>query len=164
MTLTARETTFVVPFYLNLMRMNAIWVGGEVWDNLVAAGRTAKLDDVLWLLGNGGWRPVVVGAWLSLRFHRDEVGEAILHALQESYGSLTAPPLAVAAVTIVGEDAETVLRQSRARSDEASVAVLDAALEQLGVDPAPEVGGEDRSAFAEMLAFAERLGAELRAA
>ncbi|NYH85244.1 hypothetical protein SAMN05421678_118140 [Actinopolymorpha cephalotaxi] len=32
MALTPRETTFVVPFYLNLMRLNATSVRQEVWD------------------------------------------------------------------------------------------------------------------------------------
>jgi hypothetical protein len=44
-TLTPRETTFVVPFYLKLMRTNATWVGEKVWEDLVVVGRTATLDD-----------------------------------------------------------------------------------------------------------------------
>lgn len=117
----------MLPFYMKLIRANATWVGQEVWDDLVIVGRTASLDDVLWLLGAGSWRPVVMGAWLSLRFRRDEVGAAVLDALRKSRGSLTAPPLAVAAVTIVGTNTAAALRDSQARSDEASVPFLDAA-------------------------------------
>ncbi|WP_345482544.1 hypothetical protein, partial [Actinopolymorpha pittospori] len=102
MALTPRETTFVVPFYLNLMRLNATWVGDEVWNDLVQVGRTAELDDVVWLLRAGAWRPVVMGAWrpvvmgawLSLRFGPGQVGTDVLAALSASEGSLTAPPLA----------------------------------------------------------------------
>src|SRR4051794_23866241 len=57
-TLSPRESTFVLPFYLKLMRTNATWVCEEVWDDLVIVGRTASLDDVLWLLAVGAWRPV----------------------------------------------------------------------------------------------------------
>jgi hypothetical protein len=162
-TLSPRETTFVLPFYLKLMRTNATWIGWEVWDDLMVVGRTATLDDVLWLLRVGTWRPVVMGAWLSLRFGRDEVGAAVLDALQGSGGSLTAPPLAVAAVAIVGVDAATALHQSRARSDEASVPVLDAALEHLGADSTRAVSEQSRAAFAGMLAFGERLRVALTA-
>lgn len=158
MTLSPRETTFVLPFYLNLMRQNASWAGGEVWDELVADGRTASVDDVLWMLRVGAWRPVVMGAWLSLRFDRHDVGPAVLNALHESVGSLTAPPLTVAAVTVVGGDAAVAaLRNSKARSDEGSVAVLDAALEWLGADPEQAVSEESRASFSEMVAFGERL-------
>lgn len=158
MTLSGRETTFVVPFYLNLMRQNATWVGGEVWDELVAVGRTATVDDVLLLLGAGAWRSVVMGAWLSLRYGPDEVCEALLDALVESGGSLTAPPLAVAAVTIVGGEATvTALNISKARSDEGSAPFLDAALERLGAEPAQDVDEDSRAAFSDMLAFGERL-------
>ena len=147
-----------MPFYLKLMRQNATWVGGEVWDELVAVGRTATLADVLWMFRVGAWRPVVMGAWLSLRFDRDDVGAALLEALHKSGGSLTAPPLAVAAVIVVGDEAAvTALDNSKARSDEGSVAVLDAALERLGADPEQAVSEESRASFSEMVAFGGRL-------
>lgn len=62
MTLSPRDTTFVLPFYLKLMRQNATWIGEVVWDQLVEVGRTATLDDVLWLLQLGlgvllSWEP-----------------------------------------------------------------------------------------------------------
>ncbi|HXH78680.1 hypothetical protein [Nocardioides sp.] len=158
MTLSPRETTFVVPFYLNLMGENATWVGGEVWDGVVTVGRTATLDDVLWMLRVGAWRPVVMGAWLSLRFDRAAVGAAVLDALHKSAGSLTAPPLAVAAFIVVGDEAAApALRKSMARSDEGSVGVLDAALEKLGADPGQSVSEESRASFSEMVVFGERL-------
>lgn len=62
MELSPLETTLVLPFYLKLMRLNATWIGEEVWDELVVVGPTAALDDVLWLLQVGAWRPVVMGA------------------------------------------------------------------------------------------------------
>ena len=160
-TMSSRETTLVLPFYLSMMRTNATAVDERLWDDLVVVGRTATVDDVLWLLRVGAWRPVVMGAWLSLRFDRGQVGAAVSHALQESEGSLTAPPLAVAAVTILGEDAVTPLRQSKARSDEPSVPILDAALKALGSDEAREVNEQNRVVFAEMVAVGKRLRAAL---
>lgn len=158
MALNPRETTFVLPFYMKLMGQNAPWVGGDGWDELVTVGSTATVDDVLWMLRVGAWLPTVMGAWLSLRFDRDDVGAALLDALRESRGSLTAPPLAVAAVTVVaGEVAVTALRHSNARSDKGSAAVLDAALERLGADPEQAVSEESRASFSEMVAFGERL-------
>ncbi|MGW5366623.1 hypothetical protein [Actinopolymorpha pittospori] len=164
MALTPRETTFVVPFYLNLMRLNATWVGDEVWDDLVQVGRTAEHDDVVWLLRVGAWRPVVMGAWLSLRFDPGQVGTDVLAALSASEGSLTAPPLAAAAVTLTELSAAPALRDSRARADGASCVVLDAALESLGEEPRREVTPEDLEAFAQLLAFARRLRDALIAA
>jgi hypothetical protein len=161
--MNSREETFVLPFYLRLMRTNAPSSGDEVWDDLVTVGRTATLEDVLSLLQERGWRPVVMGAWLSLRFDRRQVGEALLDALRESAGSLTAPPLAVAAVKIVGRDAATTLRESKARFDEFSVAALDAALESLREAPVHQVTKMDRVAFSEMMAFGERLQIALTA-
>ena len=161
MTPSPRETTFVLPFYLSMMRTNATAVGERLWDDLVVVGRTATVDDVLWLLRVGAWRPVVMGAWLSLRFDRGQVGAAVSHALQESAGSLTAPPLAVAAVTILETDAVTPLRLSRARSDGPSVPVLDAALEALGSDAVSEVNEQGRLVFSELYAVGTRLRAAL---
>jgi len=156
-TLNPRETTFVLPFYLKLMRSNATWVGHEVWDGLVATGRTADIDDVVWLLRVGAWRPVVMGAWLSLRFGPEEILSEVLEALQGSGGSLTAPPLATAAVILGGPAALPALRDSQARLDEGSCPTLDAAIGQLGADAPGVVGQEQKTAFAEMVAFGTRL-------
>jgi hypothetical protein len=151
----------VLPFYLDMMGTNVTRVGEHVWDDLVVVGRTATVDDVRWLLGEGAWRPVVMGAWLSLQFDRGEVGVAVSDALQKSAGSLTAPPLAVAALTVLGEDAVTILRQSRARSDQLSVSILDAALESLGAAPEHAVSEESRVVLSEMVAVGKRLRAAL---
>ncbi|WP_349699582.1 hypothetical protein [Actinopolymorpha sp. B17G11] len=153
-----------MPFYLKLMGLNATWVGGEVWDDLVQVGRTAELDDVVWLLRVGAWRPVVMGAWFSLRFDLGQVGTDVLAALSASEGSLTAPPLAAAAVALTGLSAAPALRGSRARTDGASYVVLDAALESLGEEPRREVTPRDLVAFAQLLAFARRLRDALIAA
>jgi hypothetical protein len=162
-TLGPRESAGVFPFYLTEMRTNGCRVSDEVWQDLVTVGRRATLDDVLWLLGSGAGRPVVMGAWFGLRFRGDEVGAAILDALRESNDSFTAPPLVVAAVTIVGSDAAAACKRSRERSDEASVPYLDAALEHLGAKPAHEVSERTRASFAQMLAFGQRLRVALTA-
>ena len=163
MTLTDRETTFVLPFYRNLMGINATWIGDQVWEELVTVGVTAGMDDVLWLLRVGAWRQVVMGAWLSLRFRREEIGVAVLGGLGTSGGSLTAPPLAVAAVTIVGPDAAPSLRESKARSDGASARVMDAALLHVGAEPVGDVTEQDRADFAALVAFGARLHEALSA-
>lgn len=157
MTLNAREATLVLPFYMNLMSSNATWVGHEVWDELVDVGRSVEIDDVVWLLRVGAWRPVVMGAWLSLRFEPEHVGAEVLKALRDSGGSLTTPPLATAAVILAGPDAIPALRDSRARIHEASSPTLDAAIEHLGAGALGDLGQEQKAAFAEMLAFGTRL-------
>ncbi|HEY2273160.1 MAG TPA: hypothetical protein VGH30_10320, partial [Jatrophihabitantaceae bacterium] len=142
---------------------NASRTGDEVWDDLVTVGRTTTVADVVWLLGDRGWRPAVMGAWLSLRFRRDEVDAPLLQALRESRGSLTAPPLAVAVVMFASEGAEAALHETRARTDDASIPYLDAALERLGADPMDDVSTKHRAVFDALVSFAERLRAALSA-
>ena len=55
----------------------------------------------------------------------------------------------------------TPLRQSKARSDEPSVSILDAALEALGSDAAREVNEQSRVVFSEMFAVGKRLRSAL---
>lgn len=163
MALTPRENALVLPFYLRLMGMNAVGHEPEVWDELVEVGRTATPDDVRALLRDPViWRPVVMGAWLSLRHARDDVGSVLLDALAGSAGSLTAPPLAVASVVLVGADAAESLQRSQARNArDGSGCVLDAALDHLGAEPINDVRPDDRAGFADLLAFGQRLRAAL---
>src|SRR3954471_20134945 len=96
------EERLVLPFYLKMMRENAIEGASELWGSLVIAGREAELDEVQRLLRLGAWRPVVMGAWFSLRFTADQVGQDLLGAIDRCFGSLAAPPLAVVAGELVG--------------------------------------------------------------
>lgn len=51
------------------------------------------------------WRPVVMGAWLSLACGPDEITDDILFSLARCDGDLTAAPLCTAAVLIAGDAA-----------------------------------------------------------
>ena len=58
--LTAR---YVQPFYLKMMRTNAVDCGLTLAFDIAAVGRTARPEDVITLL-RGSWRGRVMGAWL----------------------------------------------------------------------------------------------------
>jgi len=160
-TLTPRESTFVAPFYLHVMGLNAIRVEQDTWGELVRVGRTADVDDVSWLLQTSHWRPVVIGAWLSLRLNSHDISKLVLESLLASMGSLTAPALATVAVVHAGHGAVPALRDSNARGDGASRVVLDSALMHLGEQPDAPVASADRARFGLLLAFAQRLRREL---
>lgn len=96
---------FVQPFYLGMMRLNAVQHGARLAPDIAATGRTASAHDVVRLLRNRGWRERVMGAWFSLFQDEQTVIEALLEALSTSWGSLDAPPLAVAAVVLAGPGA-----------------------------------------------------------
>src|SRR5260370_28458397 len=89
---------FVQPFYLKMMRLNAIQYGPRLAADIVVAGRTASPADVISLLGSN-WRERVMGAWFALLQADPSVTEAVLQALSTSHGSLDAPPLPAPAVT-----------------------------------------------------------------
>ncbi len=95
---------FVQPFYLKMMRLNAIQYGPRLAADIVVAGRTASPADVISLLGSN-WRERVMGAWFALLQADPSVTEAVLQALSTSHGSLDAPPLAAAAVILAGAHA-----------------------------------------------------------
>lgn len=88
-----------------MMRLNALQNGVRLAPNIAATGRTASALDVVRLLRNRGWRERVMGAWFSLFQDDQTVIEAVLEALSTSWGSLDAPPLAVAAVVLAGPGA-----------------------------------------------------------
>ena len=92
---------FVQPFYLKMMRLNAIRYGPRLAADVVAAGGTASPSDVISLL-RSNWRERVMGAWFALLQADPSVTEAVLQALSTSDGSLDAPPLAAAAVILAG--------------------------------------------------------------
>jgi hypothetical protein len=92
---------FVQPFYLKMMRLNAIQYGPRLAADIVAAGRAASPSDVISLL-QSNWRERVMGAWFALLHPHPSVTDAVLQALSTSRGSLDAPPLAAAAVMLAG--------------------------------------------------------------
>ncbi|MFE7226061.1 hypothetical protein ACFU7D_14820 [Nocardioides sp. NPDC057577] len=110
------------------------------------------------------WRPVVMGAWLSLACSPDEVTDDLLFSLARCDGDLTAAPLCTAAVLVADDAAVETLRSNRLRADEYeedAVTFLDAALEHLGEVPVnPPVDGM-REHFQQLVDFGVRLKHDL---
>jgi hypothetical protein len=155
-----RQSLFVDPFYLQMMRCNSVESGRDLLPVITEAGREATAADVIALL-HDPWRASVMGAWFALLFDDEQVTESVLRALSASSGSLDSPPLAVAA---------TVLAASRALPSLQSYALSDlehswgacgfaaAAMQHLGAEPTPcEPKEGDRHNFREMLTLAEEL-------
>ncbi|MBD5784687.1 hypothetical protein IF650_00710 [Cellulosimicrobium terreum] len=162
--MNAVEERLVQPFYLSMMGLNALDSTGEHWESLVAAGRTATVDDVTRLFAQGDWRAVVMGTWFSLGCDRDDVGATILTALDACAGSLTAPPLAVVASRLVGPDALPQLNAYLERDlaqGYGSASFVAAAVQDLEGYPAVDVQDRDRDRLRGMLDVADRLAAAL---
>lgn len=158
-----RYARLIQPFYLHMMRNNALQYGSELLPAVAEAGREATVADVVSLLSDP-WRATVMGAWLAL-FHDDKlVNDAVLHALEASDGSLTSPPLAIAAVLLVGSDALPSLDAYAAKDTAHQMGACGfaaAAIEHLGGHTtACDPNDGDRTNFAEMLALGGRLRAE----
>jgi len=156
----------VRPFYLNMMRTNALEYGESPVEAIRAAARDVTSEEVMSLL-RGSWRPRVMGAWLAVLRPTREVKDSVLTSLTTSRGSLDAPPLAVAAVVLAGPDAIGSLEHYFA-ADQANAwgaaGLIAAAGEYLQEQhgtlhslPPPTV--EDRKAFDGLLAVAGKLAA-----
>lgn len=156
------ETRCVLPYYLKMMGLNALQHRVD-FQSLTEVGQRTSDDEVVRLL-RGAWRPRAMGAWFSVGRRDPDVLETLLWSLTTSAGSLTAPPLATAAVVNVGARAVDALLgylvNDVAHAD-GSGRFIGAALEHLGVPTAGvEVTDRDRSALAGMLAVAARLAGE----
>ncbi|MEI7055519.1 hypothetical protein WBG06_06860 [Nocardioides sp. CCNWLW239] len=106
------------------------------------------------------WRPVVMGAWLSLACTPDEITDDLLFSLARCDGDLTAAPLCTAAVLLAGDAAVEPLRSHRLRADEYeadSVMFLDAALEHLDEIPVNPVDEGMKAHFQQLVEFGLRL-------
>ena len=139
-----------------MMGTNAIeYADADLLRSVVAVGRDASVVDVVWLL-RGPWRPRVMGAWFSLLHNSDAVTRAVLQSLETSAGSLTAPPLAVAAVLLAKHEAQGSLAEYVAQDvlhDWGSATFVGAAIEHLG-GPAPmELSERDRNSFGQLHAI-----------
>jgi len=156
------ESTFVKPFYLKMMGLNAARWADELWADLTAAGRAVTPSDVSWMLRAGHWRPVVMGAWFSLAVPAETIADDLLSAMAGSRGSLTAPPLAAAATLVIGGDAVAamtdylsfVLNSGRQDGSQYEVA---AAMEHLGSDPVIDPTDDGRRRFRDVHDVAVRL-------
>ena len=160
--LNPTELTFVKPFYLKMMGLNALGVGEDLWAQLVEIGRAATAPDVGWMLRTGHWRPVVMGAWFSLAVPSEAIVDDLLSAMRESKGSLTAPPLAAAATLVAGRAAVPAMTDyidfimEPVRRD-GSESVVAAAVHHLGEETGIAVSDHARQSFHDLHGVALRL-------
>jgi hypothetical protein len=152
----------VGPFYLQMMGLNAARGHDELIGEVAALGRTTTSDEVSVLL-RSDWRPRAMGAWYSVFHDRSTMAAPLLESLRTSAGSLTAPPLAVAAVEIAGVGALDSLRaynEVDQRQGLGSSGFVAAAIEHLGsLSAVCEPTDADRRDLASLLAVARRLAA-----
>jgi Family of unknown function (DUF6000) len=92
---------FVQPWYLKMMRLNACEYGSQLAPEIARVASEAN-DEILVRLLRLGWRERVMGAWMSVTRDSEKVTSEVLRQLEGSHGSLDAPPLAAAAVTLAG--------------------------------------------------------------
>lgn len=107
--MTDLERRCVLPFYLRMIGLNAlshVVPFGTLRD--VARGTTD--DEVARLLASE-WRPRVMGAWLACG-RAGRLEGALLESLETSWGTLTAPPLAIVALHGLGAKAVPALRHT----------------------------------------------------
>ncbi len=157
----ARLEQLVRPFYLQMMRLNALEHGEELADALCTTGRTVSSNEVVDLLGKF-WRERVMGAWFSLLCGDvEKVLPALLRALDTSNGSLDSPALTVAAVVLGGSTAAPAIEHYLRRDVDAAWGAggfAGAAAESLGSAVAAGFASDrDRADFAALLDFARRL-------
>jgi hypothetical protein len=162
--LDKRKMELVAPFYLKMMRLNpTTMTDGELFRAIAEVGRLATADEVISLV-RSAWRERVMGGWYSLAHQDDHVAAAVLRAIETSHGSLDFPPLATAAVVLVGSDQRptataiaTYLTNDIA-GEWGAAGFAAAALETLGYPTALHSANEnDRSDLARMLDLAYRL-------
>lgn len=124
-----------------------------VLDLVAAIGRTTTVDEVVHLL-RSHWRERAMGAWYALFHQADDVEASLLRSLETSQGTLTAPPLLAATLTLTRERAEPSIRRYLAedqRQGWGSAGLAAAALQSLDVDDPGEVPQDDRRALDRLL-------------
>ena len=107
-TLPEAEKRFVLPYYLKMMGLNAAHADAHL-DPVVLAGVTGSAhvvdhETVVRFL-RSEWRPRVMGAWYAVCQNREAIQAELMRSLETSAGSLTAPPLAIAAAFLFGAEA-----------------------------------------------------------
>lgn len=101
-----------------------------------------------------------MGAWFNLCFSADEVGAALLGAVEQSRGTLTAPPLSVAAYVILGRDAGRPLIHYTERDTShqyGAAGSVSAVHESICGTSTDDVTDRDREAFRSMMDVASRV-------
>lgn len=134
------ETRCVLPFYLKMMGLNAMQYPVD-YPSLAAVGQRTSDDEVIRLL-RGAWRPRAMGAWFSVGRRDPDVLKTLLWSLTTSAGSLTAPPLATAAIANAGVRAIDALRgylETEVAHSDGSGRFIGAALEH------PQSGSRSRT-------------------
>lgn len=101
------EERFVTPFYLGMMRLEAL--RGEVPVGTLRELAAELADDDVVALLAADWRPRVMGAWFCAG-RTGRLGEELLASVATSTGSLTTPPLVAVAVHGLGAAAAPELR------------------------------------------------------
>ena len=148
----------VQPFYLTMMGLNATSADPASLAAVRAAASGVTLEQVLRLL-HDSWRERVMGAWYSLTFPHEQVGDGLAQSMRTSAGSLTAPALATAACVVLGAAAAPALRAYIADAPaDGSPGFVSAALEHVGGEPVVRSQEQDRDALSGMLAVARVLG------
>jgi hypothetical protein len=158
LSVTELESRFVNRFYLNMMGMNALRLTDDLRADVVAVGRTVSTGDVRSMLRVAS-RPAVMGAWFSLAVPAESIAKDLVIAMSRSGGSLTGPPLAVAATIVCGGAAvpamvnyiDVILDPLRRDGSEAIVA---AGMEYLGANPVVAPSAEARARFRDLREFA----------
>jgi len=155
---SALEQRCVAPFYLKMMRLNALH-----HDGLLSAVREVAREttdsEVAELLALH-WRPRVMGAWLASG-RASRVEAALLESMETSHGTLTAPVLATVALHGLGKAAvrslETYL-QLDLEHHWGAASFVAAVLERLdAAPPSVTTDDEDRTNVDRMLIVAQRI-------
>ena len=140
------------------MDVSASIASPEFLDEVVSVGQLLTARDVIDLL-SVEWRNCVMGAWFSLLVDDVDVNAAVLEALRTSGGRFTLPPLAVAAVTLTGEQAVPPLQEYQSQDvefDHGACGFAGAALEYLKVESSLcEVEENDRGEFIQLMQVAK---------
>jgi hypothetical protein len=103
--LSEDETKYVKPYYLKMMGLNAIWEAEAPPIRDVQEVSESVSDETVLRFLRGEWRPRVMGAWFALTHAAATIGADLARSMETCGGSLTAPPLAVSAATVLGREA-----------------------------------------------------------
>ena len=148
------------PYYLGMMQLNGLDADEPLLRSLATSGRSTSSVEVVALLRDA-WRERVMGAWFALFHDERDIGEALARSLETASGSLTAPPLTVAAVRVLSTGAcDPLARYATEDATHAwgSCGFVAAALAHLGSDTtACPPTDDDRQSFAGLLVVADSL-------
>lgn len=95
--LEADKQRLIAPYYMRMMSTNVVGEGDDLATEVAALAQTLSVADVVELL-RSEWRPRVMGAWFGGARTEIAVGDEVLASLDTCFGSLTSPPLVVAAL------------------------------------------------------------------